>query len=318
MTQDNNGRSFGAETTTDEVLDGVDLSGKTILVTGGTSGLGKESARALAARGGHIIVTARDLDKAQQVVKEIQQSTGATIEVEQLELGSFASIRACAERLLARAEKIDILLNNAGVMACPYMQTEDGFELQFGANHLGHFLLTCLIAPQIAEGGRVVCLSSTGHQLSPVDFDDIGFEARDYNSWIAYGQSKTANALFAVGLNARLAARGIEAFSVHPGVIQTELSRHLTEEDVERFTVAIESGGLTVKTVEQGAATQVFAATAPELSGEGGAYLSNCVICPIDDEAQSDEVVRSYAVDVRLADKLWRISEEMVGQSFSF
>lgn len=307
---------FGADTTTDEVLAGIDLNGKTILITGGSSGLGKESARALAAHGAKVIITARNLEKASSVVAQIQQDTGATVDVEELELGSFASIRAFAKRVLERPELIDMLILNAGVMACPYSKTEDGFEMQFGTNHLGHFLMACLIAPKLAEGGRIISLSSSGHQFSPVVFDDIQFEHRDYDRWLSYGQAKTANALFAVGLNKRLAHRGIEALAIHPGAIQTDLARHLTEDDIAMFQTRVESGAMSLKTIPSGAATQVLAATAPELAGKGGAYLADCQICEVNDEAESWSVVRSYAVDPEAADRLWQVSEKMIGESF--
>ena len=307
---------FGADTTADEVLDGIDLSGKTALITGGTSGLGAESARALAAHGANVIITGRNLEKAVAAAESIQHEAGSAIEAEDLELGSIASIRAFADRILGRSSSIDILINNAGVMACPFEKTADGFEIQFGTNHLGHFLMTCLIAPKLTNGGRIVSLSSSGHQFSPVVFDDIQFENREYDRWLAYGQSKTANALFAVGLNKRLAHRNIEAFSLHPGAIQTDLSRHLPEEDVARFQRAIESGELPVKSVPAGAATQVYAATAPELAGEGGAYLADCTICPVSDADQPGNVVRSYAIDPENADRLWTISEQLVGETF--
>lgn len=310
--------AFGFETTTDDVLDGIDLSGKLVLITGGSSGLGAEAARAFATAGADVIITVRDSDKAAAVVTRIKQQTGVEIEMEQLELGSMASIRAFAERINARGAKIDILLNNAGVMACPWSTTEEGFELQFGANHLGHFLMTNLIAPSLADGGRVVNLSSAGHEISPVVFDDIGFKKRDYNKWAAYGQAKTANALFAVGLNERLAGRGIEAFSVHPGGIMTDLSRHLTEDDIKMFQQRLEEGTLVLKTVEQGAATGVYASTAPELAGRGGSYLADCRIAEVSEDGDRSVTVRPYAVDPQQADRLWTLSEQMLGQRFSY
>ncbi|MEM8773979.1 MAG: SDR family NAD(P)-dependent oxidoreductase [Pseudomonadota bacterium] len=301
-------KKFNKDTTTDEVLEGIDLTGKTILITGGTSGLGQESARAMAAKGANVIITGRNMEKATAVAEGIE----GDVSVEELELGSFASIRAFAERILAKHQKIDILINNAGVMASPYSETCDGFELQFGSNHLGHFLMTKLLMPALGEGSRVVALSSAAHQYSPVLFDDIGFNATDYEKWAAYGQSKTANALFAVGLNARLKEAGAEAFSVHPGVIQTELARHMTEEDMEMFAGGIESGAIPIKSIPQGAATQVYAATAPELSGKGGAYLADVQIAPIEDSTEDFSKVRPYAIDAADAERLWDVSEKMV------
>ncbi|MEM9707769.1 MAG: SDR family NAD(P)-dependent oxidoreductase [Pseudomonadota bacterium] len=303
-----NRNAFDKDTTTDEVLDGIDLSGKTVVITGGTSGLGEESARSMAAKGAKVIITGRNMEKAEAVADRIE----GDVSVEQLELGSFASIRAFAERMLAKHPKIDILINNAGVMASPYMETSDGFELQFGSNHLGHFLMTSLLMPAFGEGSRVVALSSSAHQFAPVMFDDIGFKTKDYDKWAAYGQSKTANALFAVGLNERLKEKGAEAFAVHPGVIQTELARHMTEEDIAMFSGGIEAGTIPMKTVPQGAATQVFAATAPELSGKGGSYLADVQIAPIEDGTEDFSKVRPYAIDPGAAEQLWNVSEEMV------
>lgn len=300
--------AFSKDSTTDDVLDGIDLGGKVVVITGGTSGLGQESARAMAAKGAKVVITGRNLAKAQAVADEI----GGDVSVEELELGSFASIRAFAERLLAQHPRIDILINNAGVMASPYMETTDGFELQFGSNHLGHFLMTTLLMPAFGEGSRVVALSSAAHHYSPVLFDDIGFKSTEYNKWVAYGQSKTANALFAVGLNERLKERGAEAFSVHPGVIQTELARHMTDEDIAMFSSGIESGAIPMKSIPQGAATQVYAATAPELAGKGGAYLADVQIAPIEEGTEDMTKVRPYALDKDAAERLWGISEEMV------
>ncbi len=317
-TMQNRMANFGPQSTTDEVLQGIDLTGKTVLITGGTSGLGQESARALAEHGANVIITGRNMEKADSVAEAIANATGQTVETEQLELGSFASIRAFAGRILQRETPIDLLILNAGVMACPASKTEDGLELQFGSNHIGHFLATCSIVPILAEGGRIVSLSSAGHHFSPIVFDDIQFENREYDRWASYGQSKTANALFAVGLNRRLKARNIEAFSVHPGVIMTELGRHLTEEDVARYEAAVESGELTLKSIPAGAATQVLAATAPELQGQGGSYLADCQICATDDETESWSFVRSYAISPENADNLWSVSEKIVGESFPF
>jgi len=214
--------------------------------------------------------------------------------------------------VLAKHPHIDILVNNAGVTACPYDTIADGFDLQFGSNHLGHFQMTKLLMPALGKDSRVVVLSSSAHQMAPVFFDDIGFRQMDYNKWAAYGQSKTANALFAVGLNARLKETGGEAYSVHPGVIQTELARRMDDEDMERFGELIEQGLMALKSIPQGAATQVYAATAPELTGKGGAYLADVQIAPVDAEAEDMTKVRPYAIDTNAAERVWKISEEMV------
>ena len=309
---------FGRETTADEVLDGIDLTGTFVLVTGGTSGLGAETARAMAAKGARVVLTARNLAKGEEVAASIRASTGNDdVTVEELELASFASVRAFAERFLAAHDSVDVLVNNAGVMACPWDTTADGFELQFGTNHLGHFLMTGLIAPALTNGGptRVISVSSRGHHLSPVVFDDIGFEHREYDKWAGYGQSKTANILFAVELDRRLRDQGVRAYALHPGGIITELGRHLTPEDYELLRSRSPGGQLQLKTVPAGAATQVYAATAPELEGQGGVYLEDCHIARVVEENGPDGV-RSYALDPDNAARLWSVSEQLVGQEF--
>ncbi len=309
--------SFGPTTTADEVLEGIDLTGRVALVTGGSSGLGRETARALAVRGAEVILTARDVPKGEAVAASIRTALGnERVHVEALELGSFASIRAFAERVLARHPRLDLLVNNAGVMACPYARTTDGFELQFGSNHLGHFLATCLLVPALRRSSeaRVVCLSSRGHHMSPVVFDDIGFERRPYDKWQSYGQAKTANVLFAVGLDRRLASHGVHAFAVHPGAIVTELGRHLQPEDIQFLQTR--SRGMQFKSVEQGAATSCFAATAPELAGRGGLYLEDWHVASVNDAPDALDGVKSYALDPAAAERLWEVSERLVGQRF--
>ena len=310
---------LGFDTTTDEVLDGIDLDGKLALVTGASGGLGAETARALASKGAQVVITARDLARGEEVARGIRASTGNEgIEVEELELGSLASIRAFADRFLARHDAIQILANNAGVMACPLGRTAGGFELQFGTNHLGHFLMTGLIAPSLLRGApaRIVSVSSRGHHLSPVVFDDIHFERRPYDKWSSYGQSKTANILFAVELERRLGSRGVHANAIHPGTIATELSRHMEREDFELVRKRQPGGKMRLKTVEAGAATTVYAATAPELEGRGGLYLEDCGVANVDDAQDAAGGVRSYALDPDAAKRLWSLSEEMVGESF--
>ncbi len=309
--------TFGPTTTTEEVLEGIDLRGRVALVTGGSSGLGQETARALAAHGAEVILTARDVPKGEAVAAAIRAATGnERVGVEALELGSLASVRAFAERVLARHPRIDILVNNAGVMACPAAKTSDGFELQFGSNHLGHFLATCLLVPVLRRSAacRVVCLSSRGHHISPVVFDDVHFEHRPYDKWLSYGQAKTANVLFAVGLERRLGARGVHALAVHPGAIVTELGRHLQAEDIQYLQTR--SRGMQFKSVEQGAATSCFAATAPELEGRGGVYLEDCHLAAIDDAPDALEGVKSYALDAENAERLWQLSERLIGTKF--
>ena len=309
---------FGAGTTASEVAEGIDLRGKVALITGGSSGLGEETARVLAGRGCHVILTARDVPKGESVAAGIRASTGnRDVEVEELELGSLKSVRAFARRFLTRHPRLDVLVDNAGVMACPPAKTEDGFELQFGSNHLGHFLTTCLLAPALcaAAPSRVVSVSSRGHHLSPVVFDDIQFERRAYDKWLAYGQSKTANVLFAVGLEQRLGARGVHANALHPGAIMTELGRHLRSEDLQFLQTR--NPGMKFKSVEAGAATSVFAATAPELEGRGGLYLEDCHVATVNDAPDALDGVKSYALDARNAERLWEVSESLVGERFA-
>jgi NAD(P)-dependent dehydrogenase (short-subunit alcohol dehydrogenase family) len=311
---------FGRETTAAEVIDGIDLGGKLALVTGASGGLGAETARVLASKGARVVITARDVSKGEEVARGIQASTGSDgVEVEELELGSQASIRAFADRFLAHHDALQILVNNAGVMACPFGRTSDGFELQFGTNHLGHFLMSGLIAAALLRGApaRVVSVSSRGHHLSPIVFDDIHYERRPYEKWSAYGQSKTANILLAVELERRLGARGVHANAIHPGTIATDLARHMKREDFELVRKRQPGGRMQLKSVEAGAATTVYAATAPELEGRGGLYLEDCHVAEVDDDENASEGVRSYALDADNARRLWSISEELVGQSFA-
>ncbi|MEE1878035.1 SDR family NAD(P)-dependent oxidoreductase [Altererythrobacter litoralis] len=312
---------FGAKSTTDEVLAGHDLTGMTVFITGGASGLGQETARAMAAKGAHVVLAARDQSKLDAAATEIRKQTGSDkVDTIQCDLASLASVRVCGKEANERFDKIDLLLNNAGVMACPLGRTADGFELQFGTNHLGHFVLTKYLLPLVEEGSgkRIVNLSSRAHHMDQVHFDDPNYASRDYEKWQSYGQSKTANVLFTVALDKRLKGKGIDVFAVHPGGIMTNLGRHLTEEDraalQARVTQADQS--FSWKTVEQGAATSCWAATAPELAGHGGVYCEDCQVAAVDD-ASSTGGVRSYAVDPDKAERLWTLSEELVGETFA-
>jgi NAD(P)-dependent dehydrogenase (short-subunit alcohol dehydrogenase family) len=229
----------------------------------------------------------------------------------------LARIRAFADRFLALHPTLHILVDNAGVMACPPAKTADGFELQFGSNHLGHFLMTCLLAPALRRGApsRVVSVSSRGHHLSPVVFDDIQFERRPYDKWLAYGQAKTANVLFAVGLDRRLGGHGVHANALHPGAIVTELGRHLQPEDLQFLRAR--NPTMQFKSVEAGAATSVFAATAPELEGRGGLYLEDCHVAAPNDASDALDGVKPYALDAANAERLWEVSERLVGERFA-
>lgn len=312
--------AFGWSSTTDEVLAGKDLSGTSVFITGANSGLGQETARAMAAKGAHIIMAGRDQAKLDEAVAAIRGTVPkAQLDTLTVDLASLESIRAATSRARQRFHKIDLLINNAGVMACPFMHTADGFEMQFGTNHLGHFALTAELMPLVERGKakRIVNLSSRGHHFAPVDFDDPNFVTRPYDPWVSYGQSKTANVLFTVGLEQRFAVLGIHAYAVHPGGIQTNLGRHMTEEMVAALMQRVTSSdsGFEWKTIPQGAATSCWAATAPELEGKGGVYCEDCHVAELDDESASSGV-RSYALNPSYADRLWKLSEELTGAKF--
>jgi NAD(P)-dependent dehydrogenase (short-subunit alcohol dehydrogenase family) len=318
MQQEESSR-FGFESTAAEVAAGVDLTGRVAVVTGGSGGLGAESARVLASRGARVLIGARDVAKGNAVAAEIRSATGNdAITVGALELASLPSIRAFAAATLASHPVIHVLLNNAGVMACPLGRTEQGFELQFGTNHLGHFLLTGLLAPALRAGApsRVVCVSSSGHRFGPVNLDDPNYQQRPYDKWEAYGQAKTANIWHALEVDRRLRADGVRGFALHPGAIITELGRHLKAEDREVMLARAPAGGFRWKKVEQGAATQVWAATAPELAGRGGLYLEDCHIAGPSKELMSQVGYAPWALDAELAARLWPLSEQLVGATF--
>ncbi|MCK0127307.1 SDR family NAD(P)-dependent oxidoreductase [Erythrobacter sp. F6033] len=313
--------NFGENSTASEVLASKDLSGKTIFITGGNSGLGMESGRAMAAQGAHVVLAGRDQGKLDDAVSSIKnENPDAQIETIICDLGSLESVQSCGKEASQRLGKIDVLLNNAGVMACPHSKTADGFEMQFGTNHVGHFLLTKQLMPLIEKGQdkRIVNLSSRGHHITPVNLDDPNFENREYNEWASYGQSKTANILFTVGLENRFADKGIHAYAVHPGGIQTNLGRHMSEEEEAALVARVTENDpdFSWKTIPQGAATQCWAATAAELEGKGGVYCEDCHVAEVDDTSPNSGV-RSYALDQASADRLWSMSEEMVGESFS-
>lgn len=320
---------FGATSTTDEILSGVDLRGKRILVTGVSAGLGVETARALAAHGATVVGVARDLKKAEAATAEVRRhaANGGSLELIELDLANLKSVRACADQLLKRGEKFDVVIANAGVMATPLGHTTDGFETQFGTNHLGHFVLINRIASLIRNGGRVINLSSSGHRFSNVDLDDPNFETTPYEPFVSYGRSKTANILFSVAFDKRHRDRGVRAAAVHPGGIQTELGRHLDPawllgmvEQMNQQLAAEGKPAFQFKTIPQGAATSVWAAVVAPAEEIGAQYCENCHVGHIvaDDVTISavSEGVRSYALDPENAEALWKKSEEMVGESF--
>ena len=312
---------FDATSTTNDVIAGISLKDKQAVVTGASSGLGVETSRVLAAAGARVLMTARNSTKLEEAAEQVRQAApGAEVTTQCMDLADLDSVRGAAAQILENYPHINLLINNAGVMACPLMRTAQGFEMQFGTNHLGHFLFTCLLAPALVAGapGRVVNLSSGGHKFGDVNFDDPSYNAREYDKWQAYGESKTANALFTVGLDARLRERGVRSFAVHPGVIMTELSRHMQQEDYESLSEKSPPGEeLVFKSVEQGSATSVWAATSSDLDGNGGIYLENCQIAQPAVQGSGDGV-ESYAVDTKNADRLWHLSQEMVGESFEF
>ncbi|MFD3373267.1 MULTISPECIES: SDR family NAD(P)-dependent oxidoreductase [unclassified Streptomyces] len=307
------GSGFDLRSTADDVLDGIDLTGKLAIVTGGYSGLGLETTRALTKAGARVVVPARRRAAAEEAVAGLDG-----VEVDELDLGDLDSVRAFAERFLASDRSIDILIDNAGVMACPETRVGPGWEAQFATNHLGHFALANRLWPALAQGGaRVVSVSSAGHHNSGIRWDDPHWERQDYDKWQAYGQAKTANVLFAVQLDALGKDSGVRAFSLHPGGILTPLQRHLAKEEmVERGWIDENGTPLNpagFKTPEQGAATQVWAATSPQLSGMGGVYCEDCDISeptPADGERIG---VRDYAVDPASAARLWTLSAELTG-----
>ena len=318
--------NFGAKSTTDDVLTGVDLTGMRILVTGASAGLGVETARALAAHGANVVGAARDLAKARTATQDVQAAAragGGTFDLVELDLASLASVRTCADALLADGRAFDVIIANAGVMACPKGQTQDGFETQFGTNHLGHFVLVNRIATLLRPGARLVNLSSAGHRYADVDLDDPNFERRAYDEWLAYGRSKTANVLFAVEFDRRHRDRGVRATAVHPGGIQTELGRHLTQEAMDNLIASINEAqqaanapAFEYKTIPQGAATSVWAAVVAPADEIGGRYCEDCHVAEVTVGEGIRSGVRSYALDPERAKALWARSEQMVGEQF--
>lgn len=323
----------GHEKSTEQVIAGVDLRGKTALITGASTGLGLETACTLAGAGARVILAARPgakLDTALAALRE--RIPTAQADAVALDLTDFASIRSCAAAVAALTGKLDLLINNAGIMAVPFGRTPAGCELQFGTNHVGHFLLTNLLVPLLLAAGtaRVINLSSGGHKHSPVDFEDLHWQKREYSKWGAYGQAKTANALFTVALQKRLGDRGISVFAVHPGAIPTELGRHLTEDDIKALMNSKALGGdkpaasgtsrgkLQFKTIPQGAATTVWAAVSGELQGKGGLYLEDCGIAEEVPVGVAEHGYFAWALDPEAAETLWQVSEAIVGQQFDW
>jgi NAD(P)-dependent dehydrogenase (short-subunit alcohol dehydrogenase family) len=306
----------GQRTTAREVIGGHRLDGSVAVVTGGYAGVGLETTRALAAAGASVVVPARNVDKARAALPATER-----VEIESLDLGDPASIDAFAARFLARGHPLHLLVNNAGVMATPLVRDARGFESQLATNHLGHFQLTARLWPALerARGARVVALSSRGHARAAFDLDDPKFERRPYDKWVAYGQSKTANALFALALDARGEAHGVRAFSVHPGAVLTELTRWMPDEELRAIRARNASDpGDFYKTTEQGAATSVWCAASPQLDGMGGVYCEDCDLAePVPADSTRLGGVRPWAMDRDLAERLWTKSEEWTGARFA-
>lgn len=309
--------AFDETSTTDDVLEGVRLDGKHALVTGATGGLGIETARALASVGASVTIGGRDPQKIESALATLrEQVPGASFDAIEVDLASLASIASATKAFVDTGRTIDLLINNAGVMMCPEGKTADGFETQFGTNHLGHFAFTAGLMPALAPGARVVTLSSGAHLRGTCDLEDLNWESRDYDPNLAYAQSKTANIWFASELQRRFGDR-LLSLSVHPGVIQTDLARHLPPAVVEGMREGFEKAGVAVKNVPQGAATSVWAATAAELAEHGGAYLLDCHVAPPISEEVPRQGFETWAYDEANAKALWSKSEALTGVSFS-
>ncbi|WP_321332722.1 oxidoreductase [uncultured Bacteroides sp.] len=321
------GSGFTGASTADDVIKGIDLTNKIAIVTGGYSGLGLETVRVLHAAGARVVVPTRDLSKAENALKNLEG-----VEIEMMDLMNPASIDSFAEKFLASGRPLHILVNSAGIMACPLARDARGYESQFATNHLGHFQLVARLWPALcrAKGARVVSVSSWGHHYSPIVFEDPNFEHRDYDRWMAYGQSKTANILFALSLDKLGREEGIRAFSLHPGsILNTGLGKHLSDEELRNAGVIDElrnpilDPARNLKTVEQGAATSVWCATSPQLNDMGGVYCENGDIAPLVAEGDMSSWnlgdstrhtgVMFYAVDTEQADRLWKLSEKLIG-----
>ena len=313
MSQESIARRFGARSTTSDVLSGISLQGRVAVVTGATGGLGEETARALASVDAKVILAGRNVERGESVAEAIRNETGNPgAEFLRIDLADLKSVRQFAEGLRDRVDRVDILINNGAVMACPFSRTVDGHELQLATNHLSHFLLTIAVLPLLgaATNPRVVCVSSGAHWMGGVDLADLDYRERSYEPWSAYGQSKTANALFALELHRRFGNEGLLAYSLHPGAIHTELGRNVEASN------AVPVPSELMKTVPQGAATQVWAATAPELILHGGKYLEDCALGVERDGPTRESTalgVAPHARDAASAEQLWDLSCEMIG-----
>ena len=314
---------FGSTSTTDEVLAATDFKGKTYLVTGESAGIGLETARSLVSHGAKVVGTVRNLAKAESATDTIRESAAlgnGNLVLVELDLASLKSVRACADKLLEAAHQFEAIIANAGVMAPPFSHTEDGFELQFGTNYIGHFALVNHIASLLADNGRLVMLSSQAHRVADIDLEDPNFATQPYDPFVAYGRSKTAATLFAVEFDRRHRDRGIRAAAVMPGNSLTDLPRHFSQEELqilfETVGKARAEAGLSpgeLKTIAQAAATSVWAAVVADKDMIGGRYLEDCAISPmVDTPNPFVDGVRSYALDVTRAGQLWTKSEQLI------
>jgi NAD(P)-dependent dehydrogenase (short-subunit alcohol dehydrogenase family) len=314
--------AFNAETTAEEVVKGLNLTGMTMVVTGSSAGLGAETARVLAKAGAEVVLVARNAEKNAKVAAGIRAETpNAKLSQVTMDLADLGSVRRAAKEILAAHPKIHALINNAGFVGGPRIITPEGAELHFAANHIGPFLFTNLLFPALkaAAPSRVLVLSSNGHRMPGFEFDDLNFDNREYNHWTAYSQSKRANVLHAVGLAKRLAGTGVTANAVHPGVIRTEVFRDVAAVEEQMVTGWAEANGSPLKSVPQGAATQVWGAVSPELEGVTGIYLEDVQIAKhIPSDVLSALGVIEEALDQDSADRLWGISEKIVGEKFAF
>jgi NAD(P)-dependent dehydrogenase (short-subunit alcohol dehydrogenase family) len=302
------GSGFGPRSTAAEVLEGIDLHGKLAVVTGGYSGLGLAAVKALAQAGAEVIVPARRPDVAREAISAIPNTSAET-----LDLADLDSVAGLAGRLVGGGRHIDILINNAGIMACPPTRVGNGWEAQFAVNHLGHYALVNRLWPLLDGGSRVISISSGAHGITGIHWDDLHFDG-GYDKWQAYGQSKTANVLFAVHLDRLGRDRNVRAFALHPGAILTPLQRHLPKEEMVAAGWIDEAGELadpSFKTIEQGAATAVWSATSPQLNGLGGLYCEDCEISPVGGNGQPG--VRPHAIDPASAARLWTLSADLTG-----
>lgn len=314
---DSSAKKFGPRSTAREVIDGHNLNNREAIVTGGASGIGVETVRALALAGVRVVIATRDAAKGEAVAATLREETeNDKIEFRSLDLASLQSVKSFVEDFLALRRELHFLINNAGIMATPLTYTDAGVESQFATNHIGHFFLTVGLLPALKAAGkaRVVSLSSLGHRRSEVQFDDINFRHRPYDPWLAYGQSKTANILLAVGMAQRFTADGISTNAVHPGGIMTGLQKYVPREEQLKMGWIDETGtpNPRMKTSEQGAATSIWAAVSPDLDNVSGQYLEDCTIALPWSDDRPTSGVKPYALDPINAERLWSVSERLV------